>query len=156
MPAPPGVVAEEAGWGRPRSAPGGRRGLGPARARGAAWGLAQQRDPVNYGRFHGVMVSTLDSESSDPSSSLGGTSPFGRRFYSFPSVLLSDPKVWIPGGRTQALSPGSGPPAPAAVGPAQPRPSHWATSSSGSRNQDSGSLKPASFSCTGPTDLAGK
>lgn len=102
------------------------------------------------------MVSTLDSESSDPSSSLGGTSLFGRRFYSFPSVLLSDPKVWIPGGRTQALSPGSGPPAPAAVGPAQPRPSHWATSSSGSRNQDSGSLKPASFSCTGPTDLAGK
>ena len=25
-------------------------------------------------RFHGVMVSTLDSESSDPSSNLGGTS----------------------------------------------------------------------------------
>ena len=25
------------------------------------------------GRFHGVMVSTLDSESSDPSSNLGGT-----------------------------------------------------------------------------------
>ena len=27
-------------------------------------------------RFHGVMVSTLDSESSDPSSSLGGTLSF--------------------------------------------------------------------------------
>ena len=26
--------------------------------------------------FHGVMVSTLDSESSDPSSNLGGTSKF--------------------------------------------------------------------------------
>ena len=26
-------------------------------------------------RFHGVMVSTLDSESSDPSSNLGGTCP---------------------------------------------------------------------------------
>ena len=26
-------------------------------------------------RFHGVMVSTLDSESSDPSSNLGGTFP---------------------------------------------------------------------------------
>ena len=29
-------------------------------------------------RFHGVMVSTLDSESSDPSSNLGGTSLFCR------------------------------------------------------------------------------
>ena len=27
--------------------------------------------------FHGVMVSTLDSESSDPSSNLGGTSTIG-------------------------------------------------------------------------------
>ena len=27
----------------------------------------------NFSRFHGVMVSTLDSESSDPSSNLGGT-----------------------------------------------------------------------------------
>ena len=30
-------------------------------------------------RFHGVMVSTLDSESSDPSSNLGGTCLFGSR-----------------------------------------------------------------------------
>lgn len=29
--------------------------------------------PCSYGGFHGVMVSTLDSESSDPSSNLGGT-----------------------------------------------------------------------------------
>ena len=28
---------------------------------------------LGHRRFHGVMVSTLDSESSDPSSSLGGT-----------------------------------------------------------------------------------
>ena len=32
--------------------------------------------PLHTSRFHGVMVSTLDSESSDPSSNLGGTSSF--------------------------------------------------------------------------------
>ena len=31
-------------------------------------------------RFHGVMVSTLDFESGDPSSNLGGTFPFGEQF----------------------------------------------------------------------------
>ncbi|XP_053059462.1 serine/arginine repetitive matrix protein 3-like [Acinonyx jubatus] len=40
-------------------------------------------------RFHGVMVSTLDSESSDPSSSLGGTCPFGP---SRGHLLLSAPR----------------------------------------------------------------
>lgn len=38
---------------------------------------AQDRERlVNCARSHGVMVSTLDFESSDPSSSLGGTSFF--------------------------------------------------------------------------------
>ena len=32
-------------------------------------------------RSHGVMVSTLDSESSDPSSNLGGTSSFLKFFF---------------------------------------------------------------------------
>ena len=38
--------------------------------------------------FHGVMVSTLDSESSDPSSNLGGTFVFS--FHSIPvcSIVL--------------------------------------------------------------------
>ena len=33
-------------------------------------------DALKNTRSHGVMVSTLDSESSDPSSNLGGTLPF--------------------------------------------------------------------------------
>ena len=49
--------------------------------------LMVQTDPVPLGviksltfqqGFHGVMVSTLDSESSDPSSNLGGTCHFAK------------------------------------------------------------------------------
>ena len=39
-------------------------------------------------RSHGVMVSTLDFESSDPSSSLGGTSFFMRIFINFASLKI--------------------------------------------------------------------
>lgn len=35
--------------------------------------LSQWKNDSCMGGFHGVMVSTLDSESSDPSSNLGGT-----------------------------------------------------------------------------------
>ena len=42
--------------------------------------------PLLYERSHGVMVSTLDFESSDPSSSLGGT--FFSFYSSFSFVLL--------------------------------------------------------------------
>ena len=37
--------------------------------------VRSKRLHVQRARFHGVMVSTLDSESSDPSSNLGGTFP---------------------------------------------------------------------------------
>ena len=86
----------------------------------AAWLSGGSSGAADRG-FHGVMVSTLDSESSDPSSNLGGTFPFRQRpavFYSVssrkrtrasdarcldalsrPRILLSpalDPTVWVP------------------------------------------------------------
>ena len=45
-----------------------------SRARYVAW--EDSRPPKAASRSHGVMVSTLDFESSDPSSNLGGTSPY--------------------------------------------------------------------------------
>lgn len=65
--APPGV-AEEAAWDWMKRAPGGRRVLGP---RGCTLpGSASGQ------RGYGVMASTLDSESSCPSSSLSGAFTF--------------------------------------------------------------------------------
>ena len=40
-------------------------------------------------RFHGVMVSTLDSESSDPSSNLGGTCNFFKYSILFSKGFMS-------------------------------------------------------------------
>lgn len=66
------IPKPETGWKNQAGRGSGRKGrrtfvrpvVGP-RGRSADNTLAQ--------RFHGVMVSTLDSESSDPSSNLGGT-----------------------------------------------------------------------------------
>ena len=65
--APPGV-AEEAAWDGTKRAPGGRRVLGPHGC--ALPGSASGQ------RGYGVMASTLDSESSGPSSSLSGAFTF--------------------------------------------------------------------------------
>ena len=59
--------------------------------------LSQEVNSANKSRFYGVMVSTLDFESSDPSSNLGRT-------YLFSSVIIVTP--WRNGSASDSRSEG--------------------------------------------------